>query len=74
MYFLQLLRADVNNSECEKQPELADDVIVVTLTVLHSVTGAGESSPEFYGFVYEQEAVKLTRSMKIRELGTFSDI
>ena len=54
MYFLQLLKADINNSECEKQPELSDDVIVVTLTVLHSfVTCAGESCPEFYGFVYE---------------------
>lgn len=31
MSFLQLLRADVNNSECEKQPELSDDAIVVTL-------------------------------------------
>lgn len=53
MYFLQLLRADVSNSECEKQPELYDDVIVVTLTVLHCVTGGRESSPEFYGFIYE---------------------
>jgi len=53
MYFLQLLRADVNNSECEKQPELSDEVIVVTLTALLSVSGDGESSPEFYGFTYE---------------------
>lgn len=52
MDFLQLLRADINNSECEKQPELSDDVITVTLTVLHSLTGAGESSPQFYGFMY----------------------
>lgn len=61
-------------TECEKQPEMSDDVMVVTLTVLPSVTCTGESSSEFYGFIYEQEAVKLKGAIKILELGTLSDI
>lgn len=36
-----------------RKPEMSDDVIKVTLTVLPSLTRAGESSPESYGFICE---------------------
>lgn len=53
---------------------MSDDVIKVTLTVLPSVTCAEESSPEFYGFICEQEAVRLKGAIKLLELGTLSNI
>lgn len=34
----------------------------------------GGSSPEFYGFVHKQEAVKLTGVLKPGELGTLTNI